>query len=235
MRGLSCHILKIWAVCLFLASSTLTCSETFVLPVSKISSISDEVRPASINFFINSKSEHYSNEQTKSSFRILSAPSTSSTSSGSGWVGIQAITVFFVIIAAVGFALFLRPSSINRAQYQPVQPPRIHRLKCIHYLVPKIKQQRDSSAQPYSLLFLATFILTIYYLVPSSQQTSRSFAEYSGEYMFSIVDISSHTYHPYSISLKLIHSSKMQLNSTPLPPLFTLCIFCSYSSRSSYL
>ena len=40
-------------------------------------------------------------------------------SSGTGWVGLQAITAFFVIIAAVAFALFLRPTT-NRSQYQPL-------------------------------------------------------------------------------------------------------------------
>jgi hypothetical protein len=39
--------------------------------------------------------------------------------SGTGWVGLQAITAFFVIIAAVAFALFLRPTT-NRSQYQPL-------------------------------------------------------------------------------------------------------------------
>lgn len=58
----------------------------------------------------------------RASFRKLTTPSLSSDSnaSGTGWVGIQALTAFFVIIAAVAFALFLRPSSINRSQYQPV-------------------------------------------------------------------------------------------------------------------
>lgn len=54
------------------------------------------------------------------SFRGLSSISSNSNPSGTGWVGIQAITAFFVIIAAVAFALFLRPSAISRAQYMPV-------------------------------------------------------------------------------------------------------------------
>jgi hypothetical protein len=53
-------------------------------------------------------------------FRGLSSISSNSNPSGTGWVGIQAITAFFVIIAAVAFALFLRPSAISRAQYMPV-------------------------------------------------------------------------------------------------------------------
>jgi hypothetical protein len=39
--------------------------------------------------------------------------------SGTGWVGLQAITAFFVIIAAVAFALFLRPTT-NRSNYDPL-------------------------------------------------------------------------------------------------------------------
>ena len=121
MRGLLYPLLKIWAACNFFATLTSTCPETFVLPVSKISSaISEEVRPASAKFFFKSDSAHNSKVQMKSSFRKLAAPSANGSSSGSGWVGIQAITVFFVILAAVAFALFLRPSSINRSQYQPV-------------------------------------------------------------------------------------------------------------------
>ena len=54
------------------------------------------------------------------SFRGLASISSNSNPSGTGWVGIQAITAFFVIIAAVAFALFLRPSAISRAQYMPV-------------------------------------------------------------------------------------------------------------------
>jgi hypothetical protein len=54
------------------------------------------------------------------SLRKLTTVSSDSNASGTGWVGIQALTAFFVIIAAVAFALFLRPSSINRSQYQPV-------------------------------------------------------------------------------------------------------------------
>ena len=54
------------------------------------------------------------------SFRKLTTASSDNNASGTGWVGIQALTAFFVIIAAVAFALFLRPSAINRSQYQPV-------------------------------------------------------------------------------------------------------------------
>ena len=56
----------------------------------------------------------------RTSFRNLATMSADSNASGTGWVGIQALTAFFVIIAAVAFALFLRPSAINRSQYQPV-------------------------------------------------------------------------------------------------------------------
>ena len=61
-------------------------------------------------------------ENAAPSSRNLATLSTSSTSnpSGTGWVGLQAITAFFVIMAAVAFALFLRPISTNRSQYQPV-------------------------------------------------------------------------------------------------------------------
>ena len=61
-------------------------------------------------------------ENMAQSDRNLATLSTSSTSnpSGTGWVGLQAITAFFVIMAAVAFALFLRPISTNRSQYQPV-------------------------------------------------------------------------------------------------------------------
>lgn len=37
-----------------------------------------------------------------------------------GWVGLQAMTAFFVIIAAVGFALFIRPMTNSRSGYQPL-------------------------------------------------------------------------------------------------------------------
>jgi ABC-type transport system involved in multi-copper enzyme maturation permease subunit len=57
---------------------------------------------------------------TRTSLRKMTTISSDSNASGTGWVGIQALTAFFVIIAAVAFALFLRPSSINRSQYQPV-------------------------------------------------------------------------------------------------------------------
>ena len=120
MRGLLCPLLKIWAACKFFATSTSTCPETFVLPVFKISPISEQVRPASAKVVFKYDSAHDSKVLMKSFFRKLAAPSASGSSSGSGWVGIQAITVFFVILAAVAFALFLRPSSINRSQYQPV-------------------------------------------------------------------------------------------------------------------
>ena len=52
--------------------------------------------------------------------RNLATMKSNSNPSGTGWVGLQAITAFFVIIAAVAFALFLRPISVNRSQYQPV-------------------------------------------------------------------------------------------------------------------
>lgn len=119
MRGLLNPVLRLWAVCAFLAIAASALSETSVLPASKDSSIEEE-RLAALGFFSNSVPNYRSQGQIKRFIRKLAAPSASSSSSGSGWVGIQAITVFLVIIAAVAFALFLRPSSINRSQYQPV-------------------------------------------------------------------------------------------------------------------
>ena len=52
--------------------------------------------------------------------RRLATVSANNNPSGTGWIGLQAITAFFVIIAVVAFALFLRPTTTNRSQYQPV-------------------------------------------------------------------------------------------------------------------
>lgn len=52
--------------------------------------------------------------------RYLATVSDNNNPSGTGWIGLQAITAFFVIIAVVAFALFLRPTTTNRSQYQPV-------------------------------------------------------------------------------------------------------------------
>ena len=52
--------------------------------------------------------------------RHLATVSGNNNPSGTGWIGLQAITAFFVIIAVVAFALFLRPTTTNRSQYQPV-------------------------------------------------------------------------------------------------------------------
>lgn len=66
-----------------------------------------------------SKTESASHESvpSKSAGNISS---NSDNNKATGWVGLQAMTAFFVIIAAVGFALFIRPITNNRSGYQPL-------------------------------------------------------------------------------------------------------------------
>lgn len=100
------------------ASSTTTIGDSISMPIS-----SETAEASTSPLYINKTlrgSDRLNKLSIVSFSRHLATISSNSNPSGTGWVGLQAITAFFVIIAVVAFALFLRPTTINRSQYQPV-------------------------------------------------------------------------------------------------------------------